>query len=210
MPSDIGRLIPLESVLRFFDFMQQFQSIIRRVSVPNRDHYENDVEHSYQLAMMAWYLNSAFELGYDTDKLLRKALVHDLVEVITGDVPWTEQCDPEETRRLELEAINAIAEQFTEFPDLAIAIREYETAHEPEDLFIRELDKVMANITIYRSGGGVWQKYDQSFDWLHAKTREKVFRVPELVRLMDHLHEILADLPHLFAPPEPAQLFQLG
>jgi putative hydrolase of HD superfamily len=207
MPSDIGILIPLGSVLRFFDFMQQYQSIVRRVSVPNRDHFENNVEHSYQLGMMAWYLNSAYGFGLDSTRLIAYALIHDLVEIYAGDIPWNEQHDLELKRRRELAALEQIAREWSaEFPELISFMHDYENGCDDEAAFIRDLDKIMANITIYRSGGIVWQQFDQSFEWLTATTRSKVFRTPELVRLMDQLHEQLAGMPELFAPPQHQQL----
>jgi putative hydrolase of HD superfamily len=45
---------------------------------------ENDTEHSYNLAMTAWYLAAYFP-ELDKNKLIRYALVHDLVEIHAGD-----------------------------------------------------------------------------------------------------------------------------
>ena len=46
----------LESSLNFTKFMVALQKVERAIYIPGEDRKENDAEHSYQLAMLAWYL----------------------------------------------------------------------------------------------------------------------------------------------------------
>lgn len=50
------------------------------------DRAENDVEHSYSVAILCWYLNDKLKLNLDIAKVLKYALVHDFPEVYAGDV----------------------------------------------------------------------------------------------------------------------------
>lgn len=48
---------------------------------------ESVAEHSFQLSVMA--MVSADQLGVDKEKLIKMALLHDLGEVVTGDIVWS-------------------------------------------------------------------------------------------------------------------------
>ena len=48
---------------------------------------ESVAEHSFQLSVMA--LTFADQLGVDREKLIKMAIIHDLGEVITGDIVWS-------------------------------------------------------------------------------------------------------------------------
>src|SRR3954468_164219 len=78
--------LSLEDMMQFSQLMLRLQDVVRAIHVPGRDIKENDVEHSYHLAMMGWYLNVSGKLGYDTDSLVKYALIHDLAEAYAGDV----------------------------------------------------------------------------------------------------------------------------
>lgn len=56
----------LERLLEFQKFLVQFRGIKRVVHFPSTEN-ENDIEHSYSLAMTAWFLGQYFpELDRDT------------------------------------------------------------------------------------------------------------------------------------------------
>ncbi len=48
--------------------------------------HESVAEHSWRLALMAWWLRDEFPEA-DMDKVLRMCLIHDLGEAFTGDIP---------------------------------------------------------------------------------------------------------------------------
>lgn len=74
----------IRRLLEFQKLLVQFQHISRVTHIPGSWEAENDTEHSYNLAMTAWFLAPHFP-QLDCDKLIRYALVHDLVEVHAGD-----------------------------------------------------------------------------------------------------------------------------
>src|SRR5579872_5224896 len=61
-------------------------SLVKRNVGYRKSHRENDSEHSFQLELIAWSANHQYKLGLDDEKILKLALVHDLVEVYTGDI----------------------------------------------------------------------------------------------------------------------------
>jgi putative hydrolase of HD superfamily len=63
---------------------------------------ESVAEHSYQLCVIALVL--ADHLGVDREKLVKMAIIHDLGEIITGDIVWIQgkMIDVEKKRKKEL------------------------------------------------------------------------------------------------------------
>lgn len=79
MPSKLDR------ILNFTGMLDAFRLVERVIYVNGADRMENDSEHSYNLAMLAWYIADAEALDMDKDLILRYALVHDIAEVYAGD-----------------------------------------------------------------------------------------------------------------------------
>ena len=50
----------LDKSLEFLKFLRKFEQIKRKVLRPD-SRAENDAEHSYQIAMMAWFLSNEFD-----------------------------------------------------------------------------------------------------------------------------------------------------
>src|ERR1044072_789144 len=75
---DIRRLIDIHKLLI------QFQAIQRHNHYPLTHQAENDVEHTYNLTMTAWFVAQYFP-KLDRDKVIRLSLAHDLVEIHAGD-----------------------------------------------------------------------------------------------------------------------------
>jgi len=71
--------------MRFIALIHKFQHVERRVFAKGKDIRENDVEHSYQLTVVSWFIASCNNLSLDKDLLIKYGLVHDLVEVYAGD-----------------------------------------------------------------------------------------------------------------------------
>lgn len=70
----------LARLLEFQHMLLAFRAIERRLHIPpGLDVFENDAEHSYALAMNAWFLAPHFP-HLDRDKLIRLSLAHDINE----------------------------------------------------------------------------------------------------------------------------------
>ncbi len=190
--------LKLGDMIRFSRLMLQFQGTERAIRPPGRESHENDVEHSYQLAMMAWYLNSAGELGYDTDAILRFALVHDLAEAYTGDVHAYDVQGRRGKAEREHKALNLMSHEFPASREFIQAIHEYETGGSPEAKFIYALDKLMPMLLVYLEGGSAWREYGLGFEEMHANKLEKVSVSEPIKRLYDQLAGLLNKNPQLF------------
>ena len=190
--------LKLDDMIQFSRLILRFQDVIRVVDLPRGEARENDVEHSYHLAMMAWYLNSSGELGLDVDKVIRYALVHDLPEAYAGDV---NAFDAEGRRGKEQREADAMARIEREFPfgkDITQAVYDYEARSDEESRYVYALDKLMPMLMIYLEGGQTWRADGLDLQQIHENKLDKVALSEPINDLYLQLKAILDDQPQLF------------
>lgn len=160
----------------FVDLLQKFRAVERKILVKESNRYENDQEHSYSLAMLAWYVNDVYKLGLNGEKILKYALAHDLVEAYAGDTYFytTNKKTIVEKEAREAKAFQKIQKEFSHFSELGEIIERYEKRKDPESRFIYALDKVEPIFAIYRDGGRTWKKQAVTFEMLISKKAPKV------------------------------------
>ncbi len=189
----IQRLIDLQALLL------RFSATERRLDVPpDFKKQENDTEHSYNLAMAAWFLSEYFP-ELDRDRLIRLALVHDMVEVYAGDTYfYAEEAERQSKIEREAMALERLEAEWPDFPDLTATIHAYEQKDGPEAKFIYALDKIMPIMVIYLGEGHTWHKEGITHDRLHNAKLPKVSVSPEATGYYEQLHELLLSHPHYF------------
>ncbi len=190
----------LPSLLELMRLIDRFQQVERALPRRGEDRLENDVEHSYQLAMAAWYLNATEELGMDSGLLLAFALVHDLAEVYAGDTyAYTADADERATKEArEAAAVARIADEFPEFPDLVETIHTYERRDTREARFVYALDKLLPILGNYLDNGRMWRAKGVTLAMLKDYKQEKIAESPEAYRHYEAIIAILEERPDLF------------
>lgn len=157
------------------------------------DRMENNVEHSYKLAMLAWYFISTDNLKLDLGLAIKYSLVHDLVEVYAGDT-YTYSTDDEfknSKKEREAKALKQLEAEFTEFPELIKLIEKYEDKTDPESLFIYALDKIEPIINIYLDGGKTWRNNKITLEMITENKMSKVENCPEVKKYLEQLLELI-------------------
>ncbi len=189
------QLINIAHVLYFTKLLNKFQEVERVVNLPNREGKENDVEHSYQLAMLAWYIAECNFLDLDKNLIIKYALVHDFVEVYAGDtfIYSKKQSDHETKHEREEEARIRIQREFPLFTELHNAILDYEKLDNKESRFVYVLDKIHPVIQIYLDGGQNWREHNVTLEMLLEKKKDKIHLSPELNDLWNQLEKILTE-----------------
>ena len=65
--------------------IDKMKRIYRQTHILGGDRAENDAEHSWHLALMAFLLDEYANQEVDTARVMKMVLVHDLVEIYAGD-----------------------------------------------------------------------------------------------------------------------------
>lgn len=117
----------------------------RRHNIAGYDDKEDDIAHSYAVAMWAWQLNDNLEVGLDNEKILRYALIHDFVEVYAGDVNSFASPDVRAQKQRDEElALDRLRAEYADSPSFISAIEAYERRSDEEAQFVWSCDKMQA------------------------------------------------------------------
>lgn len=185
-------------LIEFHDLLMSFQQIERRTMNPrDSSRYENDVEHSYYLAMAAWMLAPHFSL--DKDACIRIALTHDLVEVYAGDTfAFGDQAELDTKDSREQEALERLEREWPDFQDMIDAMGAYKHKASEEAKFVYALDKLMPVIVNILGNGGAWKENKITIDHLIKEKERKIPKDSPIYEYYKELLTILRDAPHYF------------
>ena len=75
----------LEQQLQFILEIDKVKKIIRQTPLSDASRKENDAEHSWHIALMAYLLQEYVEEPVEVSKVMLMGLIHDLVEIDAGD-----------------------------------------------------------------------------------------------------------------------------
>lgn len=183
----------IDQIIKFVKLTHDFQAVERVIRIKNSQRMENDVEHSYQLALCGWYIISTQKLNLDLDKVIKYALLHDLVEVYAGDTYIFDK-DPEvlaSKQQREEDALERLKSEFKEFPELGNTITEYEARTDEESKFVYALDKIIAPLNIYLDDGRTWKEMKVTLNQLIENKQDKVKVYPEVEKYFLQFKELL-------------------
>ena len=135
----------LESLERLQSHTNELTELKRRHYLPETDVHEDDTSHSYSVALLGWRLNEMLELGLDTEKILKYAMVHDFVEVYAGDVNTFASPEAKHQKKQdEAAALSILVREYADSPDFIATIQAYESKSDDEARFVWACDKIQA------------------------------------------------------------------
>lgn len=204
MQVSLRRIIDLQTLLLKFNQLERTLLLPTVEGKPDRN--ETDTEHSYSLAMAAWYLTK--DLPYlDTDKCLRYALVHDLQEIGAGDTFAYDKLQTAHSSKAdrELQAIAELKEQWPDFAEMTATIEDYEARKDPESRFVYALDKLMPMIINHLSEGKNYRNHGVTLDDVVEFKAKKVAVSPEVETLYHDMIAIFETHPEYFVQTKPSK-----
>ena len=157
--------------IEFIREIDKLKYIFRKTKLINSDRPENDAEHSWHLAMMAIVLAGHANEPIDLEKVMKMVLIHDIVEIDSGDVFVYDTAKNHDNFDEELKAARRIfgilpEEQAEEFINLWIEFEEMKT---PESKFARALDRLEPLLQNASNNGGTWREFDVKYDQVMEK-----------------------------------------
>lgn len=183
----------LEKLLGFAKMLNLLQAVERVIRVKDSDRWENDMEHSYHLAMLAWYIVDSQKLALNREKVFCYALAHDLVEVYAGDT-YVFSDDPAllaSKGEREAQAAKRLEKEFSEVPEMHEAIQHYVAKDDAESRFVYALDKIEPLVKMYLDGGRTWREKNVTLEMLYEIKKDKVALSPEIKKYFDEFMALL-------------------
>lgn len=105
---------------------------------------ENDVEHSYGLALTCWFLAPKIAPNLNLEKILCYALAHDTVEIHAGDTfVFGSQEEIASKASREAAALEKLRGEWPDFTEMTTAAEGYMAKVDEEAKFVKAVDKIL-------------------------------------------------------------------
>ena len=179
----------IEKQLAFSLEIDKVKNIFRQTHLSGNGRNENDAEHSWHMAIMAYLLREYSNEDIDIAKVMLMCLIHDIVEIDAGD---TYAYDAEALQSQKAREDAAKQRIFTILPEeqaqeliaLFDEFEEYETA---ESKFAHAMDNIQPLILNNSNNGGDWREHDVTVEQIYkrqSKTKlgsEKLFEITDCI-----------------------------
>lgn len=193
----------IEQLIGFVNFTHKIREVERAVLLGSLNRHENDAEHCYQLALVAWFLVETHQLNLDKSKVVGLAMVHDVVEAYAGDMT---AFAPPDQRALhaerEKQAAETLQTEWPAFTSLHELIAEYEARQTDEALFVYALDKLLPIINNYLNDGLAWKQQGVTLEHMKAIKTGKIDKSDLVKEYYVLLLDLLEQKPDLFGAPK--------
>lgn len=151
---------------------------------------ESVAEHSWRIALMAFFLRDAFPEA-DMDKVARMCLIHDLGECFTGDIPAFDKTAQDESREEQLldRWVSSLPSPCRE--EMRMLYSEMAALKTQETKIYKALDKLEAVISHNESDISTWE--DHEYDLQLTYGEQNVAFSPYLSELRQAIRQETLD-----------------
>ena len=151
----------LQQQLSFILEIDKAKNIFRQTSLSGHGRKENDAEHSWHIAIMAYLLREYANEPVDPAKVMLMCLIHDIVEIDAGD---TYAYDAEALKSQQEREEKAKERIYSLLPadqkeQLAALFDEFEEGKTPEARFAKAMDNLQPLLLNNSNGGDDWKTH---------------------------------------------------
>ena len=179
----------LKKQLAFALEIDKEKNIFRQTHLSGHGRNENDAEHAWHMAIMAYVLREYSNEKIDVAKVMLMCLIHDIVEIDAGD---TYAYDAENLKTQPARENAAKERIFSLLPDeqkeeLIALFDEFEAFETPESKFAHAMDNLQPLMLNNSNGGADWKEHEVTAQQVYgrqSKTRlgsETLFEVVDSI-----------------------------
>ena len=164
----------LKQQLEFALEIDKEKNIFRQTHLSGHGRNENDAEHAWHMAIMAYVLREYANEPVDIARVMLMCLIHDIVEIDAGD---TYAYDAEGLKTQKARENAAKERIFSLLPDeqkqeLMQLFDEFEEFATPESKFAHAMDNLQPLLLNNSNGGGDWKEHDVSAEQVYGRQRK--------------------------------------
>ena len=161
------------------------KNVFRQTHLSGKGRNENDAEHAWHMAIMAYLLKEYSNKDIDISRVMIMCLIHDIVEIDAGDTYAYDK----EGLATQKEREDAAKERiFSILPEdqkkeLTALFDEFEENNTPESKFAHAMDNLQPLMLNNSNGGGDWREHGVTKEQVYgrqSKTREGSEKLYEL------------------------------
>ena len=179
----------LKKQLDFILEIDKEKNIRRQTHLSDHGRRENDAEHAWHMAIMAYLLKEYSNEPVDVAKVMIMCLIHDVVEIDAGD---TYAYDAEGLKTQKAREQAAKERIYSLLPDdqkqdLQALFDEFEERKTPEAKFARALDNLQPLLLNNSNDGGDWREHQVTEAQVYGRQRRTAEGSEKLYEVTDQL-----------------------
>ena len=161
----------LKKQLEFALEIDKVKNVFRQTHLSGHGRKENDAEHSWHIAVMAYLLREYANEKVDIAKVMLMCLIHDVVEIDAGD---TYAYDAENLKTQKAREDAAKERIFSILPkeqkeELIALFDEFEAYETPESKFAHVMDNLQPLMLNNSNEGGDWKEHNVSAEQVYKR-----------------------------------------
>ena len=179
----------LKKQLAFALEIDKEKNVFRQTHLSGHGRQENDAEHAWHMAIMAYLLREYANEEVDIAKVMLMCLIHDIVEIDAGD---TYAYDEENLKTQKVREDAAKERIFSILPEdqkaeMTALFDEFEAYETAEARFAHSLDNLQPLMLNNSNEGGDWKEHQVTAEAVYGRQRktrlgsEKLFEVTDRI-----------------------------
>ena len=187
----------LKKQLDFALEIDKEKNIFRQTHLSGHGRNENDAEHAWHMAIMAYLLREYSNEPVDITRVMLMCLIHDVVEIDAGDT-YAYDAEGLKTQKAREEA--AKERIYSLLPEdqkkeLAAIFDEFEESKTPESKFAHAMDNLQPLMLNNSNDGGDWREHGVSAKQVYGRQdrtkegSEKLYEITEQI-IKKHVEKV--------------------
>ena len=179
----------LKKQLDFALEIDKEKNIFRQTHLSGHGRNENDAEHAWHMAIMAYLLREYSNEPVDIGKVMLMCLIHDIVEIDAGDTYAYDEENKKTQAAREEAAKKRIFGMLPEdqATELMALFEEFEAYETPEAKFARAMDNLQPLILNNSNGGEDWKNHKVTATQVYGRQGKTVLGSKKLFEVVDSI-----------------------
>ncbi len=179
----------LQKQLAFALEIDKEKNIFRQTHLSGHGRNENDAEHAWHMAIMAYLLREYANEPVDIAKVMLMCLIHDIVEIDAGD---TYAYDAENLKTQKAREDAAKERIFSLLPEeqkeeLSALFDEFEAFDTPESKYAHAMDNLQPILLNNSNGGADWKEHQVTAEQVYGRQSKTKLGSERLFEVVDQV-----------------------
>lgn len=179
----------LKQQLDFILEIDKEKNILRQTHLSGHGRRENDAEHAWHMAIMAYLLKEYSNEPVDITKVMIMCLIHDIVEIDAGD---TYAYDTEGLKTQKAREDAAKERIFSLLPnaqkeELTALFDEFEEARTAESRFAHVMDNLQPLLLNNSNSGADWREHEVYASQVYGRQQKTRYGSKQLYEITDQI-----------------------
>ena len=189
----------LQKKIDFIVKIDEEKNILRQTHLSHHGRRENDAEHAWHMAIMAYLLQEYANQEVDIGRVMILCLIHDIVEIEAGDT----YAYDEEAKKTQAERERKAAEHlFAMLPEdqcrmMHELFDEFEHGDTPEARFARAMDNFQPLLLNDANQGESWMEHDVARSSIDARQKKTADGSKQLYEVIESILDRHMELGHI-------------